>query len=88
MPAYTYYDEETGLRIDVRRKVDDRNKPIVLRRFKSIPDRVGVLVPGATPEWDFNKRVLKGYHKLEERDGSRFRSEHSKKKISRVWGNN
>ena len=85
MPVYHYFDEETGLRIDVRRKVEDRNKPITLKRDGSVPNRVGVIIPGATEAGDFNRTMRKAYHRKEEREGSRFRSEHSKSKIQRAW---
>lgn len=85
MPTYTYEDETTGLQIDVNRPLDDRNKPIVLKR---IPSRVGVKIAGAvSEETDFNKRMLAGYHKAEESEGSRFRSEHSKETIKKAWSN-
>jgi len=88
MPLYTYEDPETGLKIDLRRPVEDRNKPIVLKRLKSVPDRVGVLVPcGATEDSSFNARMLKEHHKKEEREGSRFRSTYKKDQIKAAWQN-
>lgn len=87
MPVYTYEDNETGLKVDLRRPVTDRDKPVVLRRAKRVPDRVGVLIPGATESGDFNRNMLRAYHKKEEREGSRFRSEHSKRKIKQAWEN-
>jgi hypothetical protein len=87
MPLYTYEDPETGLKIDLRRSVEDRNKPIVLQRIKTVPDRVGVLVPGATEESSFNARMLKEHHKKEEREGSRFRSAFKKEQIKKAWAN-
>ena len=86
MPVYSYEDEETGTRVDMRRPVEDRDKPIVLRRRKTVPDRVGVIVAGAnTEDGDFNKRIQKGYRQLEEKQGSRFRSGFSKKQIKKTW---
>ena len=87
MPVYPYFDEETGLRIDVRRKVEDRNKPITLKRDGSVPNRVGVIIPGATEAGDFNRTMLKAYHRKEEREGSRYKSEHSKRVTKRAWEN-
>jgi hypothetical protein len=87
VPLYAYEDPKTGLKADLRRPVADRNKPVILRRARSIPDRVGVLIPGATEEGSFNRTIIKAYHRKEEREGSRFRSEHSKKKIKSAWEN-
>lgn len=87
MPVYHYFDEETGLRIDVRRTVADRNKPITLKRDGSVPNRLSVIVPGATESGDFNRKMLRAYHKKEEREGARFKSEHSKEKIKAAWEN-
>ena len=41
MPLYEYSDPETGVRIEINRKVDDRNKPIVLMREKTLVMRIG-----------------------------------------------
>lgn len=86
MPAYDYIDEETGLTITVRRPVADRNKPIVLRRSKTIPDRVGVIIAGSnTTESDFDKKIMRGYHRQECERGSSFRSGHSAETIKKTW---
>ena len=86
MPIYTYEDEETGLRVDVNRPLKKRNRPIVLKR---VPSRVGVRIAGAvTEDGEFNKGIIRGYHQLEEKEGSRFRSEHSAEKIKKTWEEN
>lgn len=85
MPMYEYTDEDTGMVIHARRTVEDRNKPLVFKRSKRVPDRVGVLVPGASPDSSFNATMRRAYHRKEEKEGSRFRSTHSKKTISRAW---
>lgn len=87
MPVYAYEDKAAGLRIELRRPVADRDKPIVLERAKNIPDRVTVVVPGATEAGDFNQRMIRAHHKKEEREGSRFRSAFSKETIKHVWSN-
>jgi hypothetical protein len=40
-PLYEYADPETGVRVELRRPVDD-HKPIVLIRDKTVPDRVTI----------------------------------------------
>ena len=86
MPLYTYEDEETGLKVDLRRPVEQRDKPVVLRRKRTVPSRLSVLVPsGATESSDFNNRMLKAHHKKEEVESSRFKSSYDKKTIKKVW---
>lgn len=85
MPLYAYEDPETGVKIEIRRAVKDRSKPIILRRLKTVPDRLAVVGLGPTADQEFNARIKRSFHKKEEREGSRFRSEHSKKKINQAW---
>jgi hypothetical protein len=86
MPIYTYEDQEAGIKIDLRRPVEDRNKPIVLKRMKDIPDRVGVMVRGGhTEDTSFNSRILKSHYKQEQEQGSRFRSTYTKNQIKEAW---
>jgi hypothetical protein len=66
--------------------VEHRDKPVVLRRKRTVPNRVSVLVPsGATESSDFNQRMLKAHHRKEEKEGSRFKSSYDKKTIKKVW---
>ncbi len=86
MPIYTYEDEATGLEVELRRTVEQRDRPIVLRRRRAVPSSVSVLVPtGATESSDFNSRMLKAHHKKEEAEGSRFKSSFDKRTIKEVW---
>ena len=85
MPLYAYSDAITGLVVELRRKVEDRDKPIVLTRTKTVPDRVAIMGIGPSESAEFNRRMLGQYHKKEEREGSRFRSEHSKETIKKTW---
>lgn len=85
MPLYAYVDPETGVAVELRRPVEDRDKPIVLRRAKSVPDRIGILGFGPSEDQTFSNRMLRQYHRKEEREGSRFRSSYSKKQIQKAW---
>jgi predicted nucleic acid-binding Zn ribbon protein len=85
MPLYTYEDPETGIKIDLRRSVEDRNKPIVLKRMKDIPDRVGVMIPGATQDGSFNDRMIRSHYQKEQAEGSRFKSSYTKEQIKQAW---
>ena len=85
MPLYAYEDKDTGLTVELRRPVEDRDKPIVLRRAKTVPDKVSVLVPGASEAGDFNKKMMREHHKKEEREGSRFNSSFTKDQIKKAW---
>ena len=85
MPTYTYADPGTGLEIDVRRPVADRDKPIVLHRTGKVPKSVGVRVAGAAPADPLREQIRRGYRRLEEKHGSRFRSEHGAAIIKETW---
>lgn len=85
MPLYTYEDPETGVKLDLRRPVEDRNKPIILKRIQDIPDRVGVIVPGATQEGSFNQRMIQSHYQKEQVEGSRFKSSYTKEQIKKAW---
>lgn len=86
MPLYEYSDPETGVRIEIRRPVDDRNKPIVLNREKTVPDRVSIHGLEPSVEEDFDARILKGYLRKEEREGSRFNGGgFTKAQIAKAW---
>ena len=85
MPLYAYEDEETGVKVELRRPVKDRDKPIVLRRPKTVPDRLAVVGLGPSEDQQFNDRIRRGYHRLEEKQGSRFRSGFKKKQIAKAF---
>jgi hypothetical protein len=85
-PLYAYEDEGgTGLKIELRRTVADRDKPIVLTRTKTVPDRLAVVGTGPSDSQHFNSKMLKQYHRKEERDGARFQSDFSKQQIKKAW---
>jgi hypothetical protein len=86
MPLYEYADPETGVRVELRRPVDDRNKPILLTRTKTVPDRVGILGFEPTESESFDSGIVKALHRKEEREGSRFKcAEFSKNALKKVW---
>lgn len=85
MPIYAYEDAETGVKVELRRPVEDRDKPIVLTRAKTVPDRVAVMGIGPNESEEFSRRMLRQYHRKEERQGSRFSSGFSKKEIKQAW---
>lgn len=85
MPLYEYSDDETNVKIELRRPVEDRNKEIVLKRTKNIPDRLIVFGSQPSEADKFDHNILKGYYRKEEREGSRFRSGYSKKTLARVY---
>jgi hypothetical protein len=86
MPLYEYADPETGVRVELRRPVDDRNKPIVLNREKTIPDRVTIHGLEPTESESFDSGIVKALHRKEEREGSRFKcGEFSKDTLKKVW---
>jgi hypothetical protein len=85
MPLYAYEDAETGVKVELRRLVEDRDKPIVLTRKKTVPDRLAVIGMGPGETAEFNRKMLGQYHRKEEREGSRFRSSFSKNQIKQAW---
>ena len=85
MPLYEYSDPETGVKVELARPVEDRNKEIILKRLKDIPDSLVVFGSQPTEEQSFDKKILEGYYRKEEQEGSRFRSGYSKKTIAKVF---
>jgi hypothetical protein len=66
--------------------VDDRNKPIVLNRDKTIPDRVTIHGLEPTESETFDNGIVKALHRKEEREGSRFKcGEFSKAQLKKAW---
>jgi hypothetical protein len=86
MPLYEYSDPETGITVELTRRVEDRNRPIVLRRMKSVPDRVCLFGLGPTQEQQFNADILNGWYRNEEKAGSRLLTgEFTKDQIKKAW---
>lgn len=85
MPLYEYHDPETGVRVELSRHVEDRNKPIVLMRTKNIPDRLAVFGSQPTPEQSYDREILQGYYRQEQEQGCRFRSKYTKKHLAKVY---
>jgi hypothetical protein len=86
MPLYEYADPETGVRVELRRPVEDRNKPIILIRDKAVPDRVTIYGFEPTEAAVYDAGIVKALHRKEEREGSRFRcGEFSKSQLKKVW---
>jgi hypothetical protein len=70
--------------------VEDRDKPIVLKRAKTVPDSVNILLPGTTRDMSFNQRIRKSFYRLEQERGSRFLEGSnppikSKAKLAELW---
>lgn len=90
MPIYTYENREAGLKVDLYRSVDERNDPVYLNghmliRSSFVPERVGVLIPGASQDDSFNSRIMQSHYKKEQAEGSRFRSSYTKDQIKEAW---
>ena len=94
MPLYEYVNPTTGELIELRRAVEDRNKPILIDgvawpRFGRIPKRLAIILPGPTAEEHFNTEVRKGYYDREQALGSYFnytgRNGLSKKQLAELW---
>lgn len=86
MPIYEYSDPETGVRVEIRRPVEARNKPIILSRTKTVPDRISIHGFESSEEEQYDAGIVKALYRKEEREGSRFRCEEfSKKKLKEVW---
>ena len=72
MPLYDFIDAETGAIVELIRPVGKRDEPVILRR-RNVPTRIGV-VCGGTPEATMEETLKKAYHKVEQEQGSRFRT--------------
>jgi hypothetical protein len=87
MPIYEYADPETGVRVELRRNVEVRDEPIVLKRTKNIPDRIAIhgLEPSESEAFDHG--IVRALYAKEIREGNDFRGcqEFSKKKLKEVW---
>jgi hypothetical protein len=85
MPLYEYHDPHTGVSVELRRPVEERDTPIVLTRKSNIPQRVAIVGMGPTEEQTFDANIRRAYYKKEEKEGSRFRSGYSKKTLAKAW---
>lgn len=90
MPLYEYIHPQTGKTVDLSRPVEDRNKEVIIdgavfKRSKYIPDTLVVFGSQPSKEDSFDANILKGYYRREQEQGSRFRSNYSKKTLARVY---
>ena len=86
MPAYEYeiINEETGEVLGgylAKLPVDQRDR-ISIRRV-TVPRSVSISGAAAAPSQA--SEVLAGYHKQEQKHGSRFKSEFSADQIKKAW---
>lgn len=86
MPIYEY-ETESGDVVTRLVPVDQRDSQSGLRR-KTVPSTLRVLCGEPTPDQLQARNVLKGYHNLECKEGSRFRSSFTKQQIKEAWSNN
>ena len=85
MPLYEYHDPETGVSVELRRPVEDRDKAILLKRTNTVPRRIAIVGAGPTEDQVFDAKVKAAYYKKEEKEGSRFRSFYNKKTLAKAW---
>ena len=89
MPLYEYSDPETGVTVELRRPVEERDAPIVLRRSTTVPKRVSIHGMDPSPEDDFDNGIVKALYRKEQNEGSRFQcGEFSKKTLKSAWIDN
>ena len=85
MPVYEY-KSETGDVIELERPITERDDAPDGYTRLDFPTRISV-PNGAYDENGMNKETIRrGYHKQEEKLGSRWRSKHSVNTIKRAWG--
>ena len=85
MPVYEY-KSDTGDVIELERPITERDDAPDGYTRLDFPTRISV-PNGAYDENGMNKETIRrGYHKQEEKLGSRWRSMHSVKGIKRAWG--
>jgi hypothetical protein len=85
MPLYEYQNFKTGARFTAVVPVDKRDSLPGARRILSTPT---VLTQrAANPATTDGRNILKSYHKLEQKHGSRFRSSYTPEQIKRAWSN-
>ena len=84
MPVYEY-KADTGEVIELERPITERDDAPDGYTRLDFPTRISV-PNGAYNENGMNKEsVRRGYHKQEEKMGSRWHSKHSVKAIKRAW---
>jgi hypothetical protein len=88
MPTYEYeiVNERTGevLATHIARLPVEQRDRVIIRRVK-VPRSVSIAGAAAAPSQ--GGEVLAGYHKQEQKLGSRFRSEFTPAQIKQAWGN-
>ena len=80
MPLYEYEDRDTGGVVTLERSVDERDKvPSKLKR-RNFPSSFRLVNCGSEqayhPAAMDGRNILKGYHALEQKLGSKFRPRH------------
>jgi hypothetical protein len=87
MPIYRYQDNRGNI-VEMIRPVAERDEPVMIgkRRYRRLtaPERVAVCIGGPAPD-PLRAQAIKGYQRLENEHGTRFRSEHSTATIRRTW---
>lgn len=84
MPGYCYEVVRNGkVEGTLTMIVPVKERDSVFIRRKTVPDRVTVMGHAADP-MHFESSVLGGYYKKEQREGSRFKSEFTKKQIKQI----
>lgn len=85
MPIYEYYHPATGVRVEARRAIAERDLPPAPGFVRcTVPSRVSP--PGtrlSAPS--MRDGVLRGYYQQEQRAGSRFQSAFTKDQIKAAW---
>lgn len=84
MPAYDYEVVRGGKvlgTLTLVMPIAERDAVFIRRR--TVPDHVTVMGSAHDP-MDFTSSVLRGYYKKEQREGSRFKSEFTKKQIAKI----
>ena len=94
MPLYEYVNPTTGEIMELRRAVEDRDKPVLKDgiawpRYGRVPKRLAVILPGPTPDQSFNAQIRRGYYDREQKLGSHFnytgRNGLTKKQLAELW---
>ena len=85
MPSYEFYNEETGLKLMVCRRVEDRDKPLHFARI-TVPSTITIHGFEPSEAESFDQTIIQKLHRKEERDGSRFQcGEFTKQQIKDAW---
>jgi hypothetical protein len=87
MPLYEFYNEETGMRLLVPRKVEERNRPLEFARV-TVPSTISIHGFEPSEAEAFDENILRQFHRKEEKEGSRFAcGEFTKTQIKEAWTN-